>query len=401
MSADKPHVLLVMHKVPVDSGFLAAKFIQLSAHLPVDLLVWDTKENVRKFIEKYALDKSYVKHIHIGYTKANAILNLAKWVVCLFKSGNLRAYIINGRGNIIDRIKQTFIYLPVIYLKPDIVHFEFGTIAKNGIEIKGFTDTKISVSFRGYDLNYADAQDKNYYSKVWNEADGFHFLGNDLKNRAIAKGYRQGKIEALIPPAIDTNIFKSNNVTKSYTKLQLISVGRLVWKKGFEYAIRAATILKQRGIDFEYKIIGDGNHHQALSFIIKESGLESQVKLVGEKTQTEIIQALNQSHIFIHPAISEGFSNAVIEAQSMGLPVVCTDADGLSENIKHNITGIIVPKWDEKAIADSVVMLWSDKKLLQSMAANGVARVQEHFTLDKQMSRFVSFYQQLYHASKD
>ncbi len=399
--SSKPTILLVMHNVPLDSSFLTAKFIGLSEHLNVHLLVWDDVSNINKFIQVNKLPQAYKRRIHSGYTKSNAVASMLQWIGCFFTSVKMRKYILHSNGSLIEKIKYTLTYLPVINVQPDVVHFEFGTIAKAGIVLREFTDAKLSVSFRGYDLNYAGIDSKDYYNDVWDNIDACHFLGQDLKDRAIARGYRANKMETLIPPAIDTVFFEPMFEAKPYQKLQLISVGRLVWKKGYEYAIRAATLLKQKGISFEYKIIGEGNHRQALEFIIKESGLEKEVKLFGEQSREEIKSELAQAHIFIHPAISEGFSNAVLEAQAMALPVICTDADGLTENIADGTTGYIVPKWDEQAIAEKVEMLWNDKAHIEEMGKAGAERVQEHFTIEKQIASFVTFYHQLSGAGKD
>lgn len=396
----KPTILLVMHTIPLDSGFLAAKFIKLSEHLNVHLLVWDDVNNINKFIRANKLSQEYKKRIHSGYTKGNTVTGMLQWVSCFFTSKVMRKYILHGNGSRIERIKYTLTYLPIIHVQPDVVHFEFGTIAKKGVAIRTFTDAKLSVSFRGYDLNYVGIDNENYYKDVWDNMDGFHFLGQDLKNRAITRGYKTNKTEALIPPGIDVGFFSPTYEIKQTDKLQLISVGRLVWKKGYEYAIRAIALLKQKGISFEYKIIGEGNHRQALEYIIKESGLENEVKLLGEKDRELIKCELAKAHIFIHPAISEGFSNAVLEAQAMALPIICTDADGLSENIADGETGYIVTKWNEQAIAEKIEMLWCNKSHLTEMGNAGAARVQQHFTIEKQMTAFIAFYHQLSDAGK-
>lgn len=389
-----------MHEVPLNSGFLASKFIKLAEKLDVHLLVWDSRKNIDAFIAKHNLADSYRKKIHCGYSstheKTAAIISV---ITGFFTNKKLRGYILNGAGNLKDKLKVALIYAPAIKLVPDIIHFEFGTLAVKGVAVSNFSDAKLSVSFRGYDLNYAGLDDKSYYSEVWNKCKGFHFLGNDLKKRAIERGYINKAIEALIPPAIDTIFFKPTNNKKSADKLKIVSVGRLVWKKGYEYAIRAASILKERGIDFEYNIIGDGSHLQALQFIIKESGLEGCVHLLGAQSSEEIKEYLEQSDVFVHPAISEGFSNAVLEAQAMGLPVICTDADGLPENIEDNVTGFVVPKWDAEAIANKLIFLSANRNKIDEMGLKGIARVNKYFTIDKQIEAFVNFYSSIHNAS--
>lgn len=389
-----------MHEVPLNSGFLATKFMKLAERLNVHLLVWDSRQNIDAFIAKYNLPNEYSNRIHCGYSssheKAEAIMAT---ISGFFTNKQYRNYILGGAGSIKNRLKTALIYAPVIKLNPDIVHFEFGTLAKSGVVVSAFSDVKLSVSFRGYDLNYAGLDDKAYYSDVWTKCVGFHFLGNDLKKRAIERGYTGKGIEALIPPAIDIAFFKPSTQNKPTDKLRIVSVGRLVWKKGYEYAMRAASILKEKGIDFEYNIIGDGAHLQALQFIIKESGLDGYVNLLGAQSPDNIKQQLEQSDVFVHPAISEGFSNAVLEAQAMGLPVICTDADGLPENIEDGVTGYVVPKWNADAIADKLLFFADNKDKITGMGAKGIERVNKYFTIDKQLEAFVSFYTAIHNAS--
>ena len=389
-----------MHEVPLNSGFLAAKFIKLSEQLDVHLLVWDSKQNVDAFLAKYHLPDSYIGKIHFGYSSNHEKMPALTTVISgLFKNKRYRQYILRGAGSLKTRLKNALIYAPVVKLQPDIIHFEFGTLAAKGVRVCNFSDATLSVSFRGYDLNYAGLDDKSYYSEVWNRCKGFHFLGNDLKKRAVERGYTESGIEALIPPAIDTDFFKPTNINKQTKKLKIVSVGRLVWKKGYEYAIRAASILKEKGIDFEYNIIGDGAHFQALQFIIKESGLEGSVHLLGTQSSEEIKEHLEQSDVFVHPAISEGFSNAVLEAQAMGLPVICTDADGLPENIEDTVTGFVVPKWAAEAIADKLIFLSENRNNIDEMGLKGIARVNKYFTIDKQIEAFINFYSTIHNAS--
>ena len=99
--------------------------------------------------------------------------------------------------------------------------------------------------------------------------------------------------------------------------------------------------------------------------------------------------------ILIHPAVSEGFCNAVLEAQAMGLPVVVTDADGLPENVVHEETGFIVPRRDPNAMANAVQRLWESPKLRVRMGRKGVERVRQVFNLDDQIQAFLELYQEV------
>jgi colanic acid/amylovoran biosynthesis glycosyltransferase len=97
--------------------------------------------------------------------------------------------------------------------------------------------------------------------------------------------------------------------------------------------------------------------------------------------------------VFLHSAISEGFCNSVIEAMSMGLPVVASDAGGLPENVQDGETGLIVPRRDARAIAEALVMMARNPTLRERMSAAGKHRVRRLFRLADQVDAFISFYQ--------
>ncbi|MBN9483464.1 MAG: hypothetical protein BGO70_13360 [Bacteroidetes bacterium 43-93] len=392
----KPKILLVMHNIPLDSGFLAVKFIRLADEMDVHLLAWDTREKIDRFIEQYKLPADYRKRIHLGANSGkSAFLLILTFVRAFFTNKKFRKFLVSDGGSFVQRLKYSFTYLPAICLQPDVVHYEFGTLARQAELLKHATGAKMSVSFRGYDLNYAGLHDHEYYESVWEHMDGIHFLGNDLKQRAIKRGYKQDKIEAIIAPAIDTDFFKPSGNPKDNGKLVIVSVGRLVWKKGLEYGIRAMKLLQERNIAFEYRIIGEGEYRQALEFVIAELGLQDQVVLAGNKDAVAIKSELDKADIFLHPSISEGFSNAVLEAQSMGLPIVCSDADGLPENVEDGVTGLVTPKWDVEAIADKIAWLWQHNDVRKQMGEEGIKRVNTYFRQDEQIRAFVQFYNKL------
>ena len=390
--ANKLKILSVMHHVPLQSGFLAEKFVHLNEHADMHMLVWDTKAHARQFADKYKLS---VDKIHSGvYTKAGVIRNCLLLLYLIAINSKVRQYIL--RGTFIKHIKKVLAYLPVFFVKPDIIHFEFGTLAKDIDILKQLTNAKMIVSFRGYDMYYVGLDDKSYYKDVWKHTDGFHFLGNDLKQHAIKRGYTGNTIEAIIPPAVDVDFFQRQVVPTSSNEIRIISVGRLTWRKGYDYAIQAMKLLKDRAIQFQYTIVGAGEHLQAIQFMIAEFGLEDNVQLKGSLNKEEVKVELSKSNIFLQASVSEGFCNAVIEAQAMALPIVCTNAGGLPENVEDNVTGFIVPKWDAKAIADKIEWYYNNKAALSVIGKNGAIRARENFKIDDQVKAFIDLYNKVH-----
>lgn len=395
-------LLIVTNSIPLPaSDFLKDKIMGLNDSFELHLLCWDSKANKEEFVRRYPVK---AERIHL-YPNQKGVWNRMMATIMSFfffllhplqSLAILKKIRANNKG-LKNIIHEYILYAPLIKIKPGIIHFEFGTLAVGFKDVKDYFPLKASTSFRGYDLNYVALDDPAYYSKVWNAFDGYHFLGNDLKNRAIKRGYRQGRLEALIAPAIDTSLFSpAEHSARNTAKFIIVSTGRLVWKKGYEYGIRAVAALKQKGIPVEYRIIGDGDYMQAIQFTVFELGLQDDIVLLGKKNKEEIKQQLSEAHVFLHPAVSEGFCNAVLEAQAMGVPVVTTDADGLGENVVDGVTGFVVAKWDVAAMAAKLYWLSQHPAEATQMGRNGIGRVNKLFRLQDQVHKFKDFYRELY-----
>lgn len=399
----KLKVILVTNSVPLPAtDFLKYKLFGLSKVFDLHLLCWDTDDNRQAFYQKYT-DKLERKNIHLFYNKWNFVTAIRLLLISFLRfllyphiCIPLKMKLLKKHGWNAKKVFVDFcLYFPIVKLKPDVLHFEYGTLAHRFSNIKQFVDCKISVSFRGYDINYVGLEDKSYYDNVWQSFDGFHFLGRDLKQRAHKRGYNSNGIEAIIPPAIDTDFFKTSNVTKSQDKLIVISVGRLAWKKGYEYGLQAIAKLRKKNIPVEYKIIADGDYRQPILFAISELGLEDSVQIISEQEHADVKLQLETAHVFLHPAISEGFSNAVLEAQAMGLPVITTSADGLAENVEDGVTGFVVPVYDASAMADKLEWCYKNMDKLDEIGRSGIQRVNTHFRIDEQVKKFEAFYKEV------
>lgn len=293
-------------------------------------------------------------------------------------------------------IKQFYLDATVIALQPDILHFEFGALAVGKEYLKAALDCRLSASFRGYDLNYVGLDSPGYYDRLWATADALHLLGRDLWRRAQRRGCPPTIPHALIPPAIDVNYFTPSAGGGAPDRpVRILSVGRLEWKKGYEYALQAARILDERGIPFEYQVIGDGRYREPLAFTRHELGLADRVTFLGARPHEDVVAAMNWADIFLHASVSEGFCNAVLEAQAMRLPVVASDADGLPENVADGHTGYIVPRRDPAALAEKLAALAADGDLRREMGAAGRARVENCFSLSQQIADFDRFYRDM------
>lgn len=308
-----------------------------------------------------------------------------------------RAWRRSGRGV----LRSFYIDAPVVRLRCAVLHFEFGALAVGRMALGDLLFCPIVVSFRGYDLNYVGLEDVGYYAEVWKKAAAIHLLGNDLWRRAQRRGCPSEKPHALIAPAIDPEFFaprRGSDAARRGRPFRILAVGRLEWKKGYEDAMVAVKMLHDRGLECEYRIVGDGSFLGGVAFARHQLGLEGVVTFLGAGSRDLVRAEMQEADVLLHAAVSEGFCNAVLEAQSMELPVVCTDADGLPENVEDGITGIVVPRREPRLLADALAKLAADPGLRRRMGEAGRRRVASEFRLKDQISAFDLLYRSVLSA---
>lgn len=290
-------------------------------------------------------------------------------------------------------------------VKPCLVHYEFGAVAPDSIRAVREFGCRTLVSFRGYDLNDTRFSAPGHYADVWMYADVIHLVSQHMWRRAQERGCPARKEHRVIYDAADTNYFDPGN--REYVPdigiperpLRILSIGRLHWKKGYEFALEAMRLLEHRNIPFEYRIIGEGEHREAVEYTVEDMGLQDRVQLVGAQPLHAVRAALAWADVLVHAAVTEGFCVSALEAQAMGVPVVCTDAGGLPENVVDGITGFIVPRRDAAALANCLDMIVRMPFAREQMGPAGRRRVVRHFGFARQIAAFGELYADLLRQS--
>ncbi|MBX3744368.1 MAG: glycosyltransferase family 4 protein [Verrucomicrobiae bacterium] len=311
----------------------------------------------------------------------------------------LSRYVRRGRGaDALSRLRNAYLDSTLIGLGPDSVHFEFGALAVGRTHLRRQLGVRLTCSFRGYDLNFSGLEVPGYYDAVWREVDAIHCLGQDLWHRALHRGCPPAKPHVLIPPALDPGIWTppddrgGERLGTRERPIRLLSVGRLEWKKGYEFNLEVVHRLVRAGLACEYRIVGGGSHLEAVAFERKQMNLDSEVTLLGPQPAERVRRELVWADVFLHGAVSEGFCNGAIEAQAMRLPVVCSDADGLGENVADGETGFVLPRRDPGAMAEAVRRLAEDPDLRLRMGRAGRTRVEQRFRIEDQLEAFDRFH---------
>ncbi len=140
-----------------------------------------------------------------------------------------------------------------------------------------------------------------------------------------------------------------------------ITTGSLIHRKGFDL-LPAAFLQVQDSLpaDWQMLVIGDGEEHANLQYLINDSGLQNHIRLLGQKTKTEIASLLQNSEVFILPSRGETFGVAIIEALACGLPVVATRCGGPDDIITPD-NGVLVPVDDIDALATAIRTMYTTR----------------------------------------
>jgi glycosyltransferase involved in cell wall biosynthesis len=164
---------------------------------------------------------------------------------------------------------------------------------------------------------------------------------------------------------------------------RILSVGRLVPKKGFDVLIAACGELARRGIGFDLVIVGGGDLREELLGLAREHGIEDRISMLGSRPQDEVIEHLAQAEVFaLAPQVlpngdRDGIPNVLLEAMAAGVPVVATAVSGIPEIITDGETGRLVPQRRPDLLADALAELLTDPARRDGLGAAGQRAVRE------------------------
>lgn len=156
------------------------------------------------------------------------------------------------------------------------------------------------------------------------------------------------------------DLSKENTVHYCHEKFQIVTIGRLMPQKGPDIALEVAKDLKDRGIAFEWRFIGGGEMYESLERDRIANGLEKYFYLVGEEINP--FRYLPEADLYVQPSRYEGYGLTLQEARIMGLPIICTDFAGASEQIENGVNGRIVDI-SKEALLQAILDILGDVKL--------------------------------------
>ena len=211
-------------------------------------------------------------------------------------------------------------------------------------------------------------------------------------------GVNQNKIH-LTYNGIETRFQNQAPVSMS-EPIQLMSLGRFVGKKGYEYLIRAVKELTGSGLDFHLLLAGDGPLRGKLEQLADQLGLDRQISFPGFIPYDRVSELMNRADLFVVPSVvdasgdRDGIPNVIMEALLHGLPVIASEVSGIPELIENDHTGLLVPPGNTAALARAILQMANQRETAMAMADRGRARVLDMFDPKKNYQQVIDLFQQ-------
>lgn len=252
-------------------------------------------------------------------------------------------------------------------IHPDIIHLQWPSLLPWFEEVLRDQKTPIVLSQRGTQNNvrpFINEEAMEYLREWYPKISGFHSVSHSITTRGNKIWNSSKKVGKVIYTGLPFEEIKFSEHYKRNNSLQLLSVGRAHWIKGYNYALRTCKILKERNVDFHYTIIG-GAGNEELQFLVEDLGLGEDITLQERLPQTTIFKLMQNASLLLLSSVEEGIPNVVVEAMAIGLPVLSTDCGGISELINNSVEGWLVPIRNPEAMAEGVIdfLNQSDKQI--------------------------------------
>jgi colanic acid/amylovoran biosynthesis glycosyltransferase len=301
----------------------------------------------------------------------------------------------------------------------DIIHCHFGPTGQWGMSLRnlGLLDGRLVTTFHGYDMCRPFREEgPDVYDRLFEEGDLFLPISDFWKRKLIEHGCPPEKI-LVHRMGVDCGKFEFRpRAIEPGEPIRLLSVSRLVEKKGLSYALRAVARVNDHlassrarengshgsaGRRIEYTIVGSGPLRSRLERLVRELGLGESVRFAGARTSDEVARFMERSHILLAPSVTaedgnrEGIPVVLMEAMATGLPVISTHHSGIPELAEDGVTGLLAEERDIDGLVDGIRSLIDDPELYERLVSEGRERVDAEFDIEMLNERLLEYFRGL------
>ena len=198
----------------------------------------------------------------------------------------------------------------------------------------------------------------------------------------------------LVPNGVDSLNFQPGAAGVDEGPLRLLSVARLIERKGQRYLIEAVKRLGDEGVNLTLELVGTGDAQAANEAQARALGVAGHVRFAGYVPRAQIAAHYRDAQVFVLASYNEGMSVATLEAMAAGLPVVVTRTGGMAELVEDGTNGFTFDWADVDALTAHIRRLAADRGLARQMGAASRARAQ-HFTWGGATEQYLKIFEQM------
>ena len=318
-------------------------------------------------------------------------------------------------GGMVNRIKSNWLrvlQLPFFMISfffkafrvskdSDIIHSYWAVAGLVALIVKFFRRTPIIFTVWGSDIIFTKIPIISFFYKLFlKQADAIVCESQHFKKQLTDFGI-PGDLFSVVPNGIDYNKFNPGDkidcrrqLGLPTKKLIILSVGNLIILKGHNYLIDAIPELVSSQSNLQFVFVGDGEYRSHLENQAKKLNVADQIYFAGQQDVSKMPLWMISADIFVHPSLSEGTPNSVIEAMACKLPVLATTVGDIPNIIEDGKDGLLIPPKDSDQLASKLNNLIQSQKLRDQFGHSALHKVQTNFgNLKTQTQQLLKVYQ--------
>jgi len=286
----------------------------------------------------------------------------------------------------------------------DLFHCHFGPICASLVGALGAlkSDVPVVSTFHGYDMTaHVERHGTNCYRRLLERGDLFLPISDFFRERLLELGAPSERTY-IHHMGIDLSRFHPEQRHRnSEPSLRVLTVGRMIEKKGIAYALRAVDVARRAGIAIHYTVIGDGPDRGSLEALTRELEVADQVSFLGAMDRNSVERHMRKSDVLLAPSVTsaggdmEGIPVVIMEAMASGLPVVSSEHSGIPEIVIHEKTGLLASERDYERLGNHLVVLARDPSARRRMGLSGRSVVGQQFNVHKLNNEIIELYEAL------
>lgn len=272
---------------------------------------------------------------------------------------------------------------PVAGRRLRVLHVPSAALAHEWVSVGRRLGARTVVSLRAEESDAVDAD-------AWRGADALH--ADSEKLAALVRNGSEGRPAPVVidPPADPVLLAEEPSEGPAGAPLRLLSVGALSWTQGYEFALAAVAQLAERGVPFEYRIVGTGPHRDAVAFARHQLGLDDSVEMADAADRDALRDHLRWAGALVDASVLAPSPGIVLDAQAAGVPVVTTHSHGAG-----SASVMTVQARDPEALCEALARLAGDAELRTRIVSAGRDRARQAPTTEQHCARWRDLYSEL------